>query len=216
MLLSIVLLSAWLAWSEANTTDRGPGGPVLVVTSTANPFTKYYAEMLRAEGLNAFTVMDISGLSKQPLDAFDVLILGEMILTPGQVTGIEDYVKKGGNLIAMRPDRKLAGLLGLTPTSSAVAEKYLLLNDVVESNGIVREPIQFHGAADTYDIADATSLATLYSSNETATTYPAITLRHVEKGQAAAFAFDLARSIVYTLRAIPIGRASCATPIQAA
>ncbi len=29
---------------------QGPGGPVLVVTSSANPFTTYYAEILRGEG----------------------------------------------------------------------------------------------------------------------------------------------------------------------
>src|SRR5262245_18835273 len=84
VLLNIILLSTWLAWSAANTTDRGPGGPILVVTSSFNPFTRYYAEILRAEGFNAFTVMDISGLSKQPLDDYDVLILGQMNLAADQ------------------------------------------------------------------------------------------------------------------------------------
>ena len=37
----------------------GPGGPVLVITSSANRFTEYFAEILRAEGLNAFNVVDI-------------------------------------------------------------------------------------------------------------------------------------------------------------
>ena len=40
--------------------DDGPGGPILVVSSSSNPFSRYYAEILRAEGLNAFTVRDIS------------------------------------------------------------------------------------------------------------------------------------------------------------
>ncbi len=31
---------------------QGPGGPVLVVTAAANPFTTYYAEILRGEGAN--------------------------------------------------------------------------------------------------------------------------------------------------------------------
>ncbi len=35
--------------------NEGPGGPILVVAASANPFTRYYAEILRAEGLNAFT-----------------------------------------------------------------------------------------------------------------------------------------------------------------
>ena len=39
----------------------GPGGPILLVTSTANPFSGYYAEILRAEGLNEFAVQDRDG-----------------------------------------------------------------------------------------------------------------------------------------------------------
>ena len=36
--------------------DEGPGGPILVIGSAANPFSRYYAEILRNEGLNEFTV----------------------------------------------------------------------------------------------------------------------------------------------------------------
>ena len=39
--------------------DHGPGGPILVITNSASPFSGYYAEILRAEGLNEFTVTDI-------------------------------------------------------------------------------------------------------------------------------------------------------------
>ena len=38
---------------------QGPGGPVLVVTDPGDPFGAYYAEILRAEGLNEFAVTDI-------------------------------------------------------------------------------------------------------------------------------------------------------------
>src|SRR5262249_18168795 len=39
---------------------QGPGGPVLVVTAAANPFSLYYAEILRNEGVNEFLTIDIS------------------------------------------------------------------------------------------------------------------------------------------------------------
>ena len=32
-----------------------PGDPILVITSSTNPFTGYLAEILKAEGLNEFT-----------------------------------------------------------------------------------------------------------------------------------------------------------------
>ncbi len=39
--------------------DEGPGGPILIVSSESNPFTRYYVEILRNEGLNAFIASDI-------------------------------------------------------------------------------------------------------------------------------------------------------------
>ena len=43
--------------------DEGPGGPILVISNAANPFSRYYAEILRAEGLNEFTATDISNVT---------------------------------------------------------------------------------------------------------------------------------------------------------
>ena len=50
--------------------NSGPGGPLLVITSSSNPFTNYYAEILRAEGLNLFAVSDISTLTMTALSEF--------------------------------------------------------------------------------------------------------------------------------------------------
>ena len=65
--------------------------------------------------------------------------------------------------------------------------------------------MQFHGTADRYTLSGATGVATLYSSESTATTNPAVTLRSVGSsgGQAAAFTYDLARSVVYTRQGNP-------------
>ena len=71
--------------------------------------------------------------------------------------------------------------------------------------GIVGETIQYHGTADRYTLGSASSVATLYSNAQTATVHPAVTLREVgaNGGQAAAFTFDLARSIVLTRQGNP-------------
>jgi hypothetical protein len=69
----------------------------------------------------------------------------------------------------------------------------------------VGSTIQFHGTADRYALNGATAVATLYSNATTATANPAVTLRAVgtSGGQAAAFTFDLARSVVYTRQGNP-------------
>jgi large repetitive protein len=202
---------AWTFTTQASPPPpptEGPGGPILVVAYPANPFSRYYAEILRAEGLNAFTVLDVSAVDATVLSGYDVVILGEMPLTAPQVTMLGTWVNAGGNLIAMRPDKQLASLLGLTDAASTLSEGYLLVSTgAAPGLGIVNQTMQFHGTADGYTLAAvtpaATTVATLYSSATTATPNPAVTLRTVGSGEAAAFAFDLARSIVYTRQGNP-------------
>jgi hypothetical protein len=197
---------SWSFTSVGSSPDQGPGGPILVITTPSNPFTRYYAEILRTEGFNTFAVQDISSVSGSSLTAFDVVILGEMPLTSSQVTMFSNWVNAGGNLIAMRPDKDLATLLGLTATTSTLANGYLLVNTASGAGlGIVNETVQFHSTADRYTLNGATSVATLYSNATTATANPAVTLRSVGSngGQAAAFTFDLARSIVYMRQGNP-------------
>ena len=133
-------------------------------------------------------------------------ILGDMALTAAQETMLETWVTAGGNLIAMRPDKDLAAFLGLTDAAATLSNGYLLVGSGAgPGQGIVHQTIQFHGTADRYTLNGATAVATMYSSATTATANPAVTLRSVGSngGQAAAFTFDLARSIVYTRQGNP-------------
>ena len=70
--------------------------------------------------------------------------------------------------------------------------------------GITGETMQFHGTADLWTGGGgATPVATLFSNASTSTASPAVTLRTVGAGQAAAFTYDLARSVVYTRQGNP-------------
>src|SRR5918997_2592602 len=188
--------------------EDDPGGPILVVGDESNPFSLYYAEILRNEGLNEFdTLKDSASLSAATLRGRDVVILGDVPLGGSQVTALEDWVRAGGNLIAMRPDANLTSLLGLSGPSGTLSEGYLRVNtSQAPGRGIVGETIQYHGAADRYSLSGgAREVAALYSSASTATSNPAVTLRDVgtNGGQAAAFTYDLARSVVYTRQGNP-------------
>lgn len=180
--------------------------PVLVVGTTSNAFTSYYTEIVRAEGFSGASYADLTTVNASVLASRDVVILGETPLTAAQVTMFADWVTAGGKLIAMRPDKQLAGLLGLTTTPNTLAEGYLLINtSQAPGAGLVSQTIQFHGTADRYTLSGATAVATLYSTSTVATANPAVTLRSVGAlgGQAAAFTYDLARSIVYTRQGNP-------------
>ena len=160
---------------------QGPGGPILVVTAPSATFGRYYAEILRNEGLNAFAVAaDISAVTPTALAAYDVVILGRMPLTTSQVTMLTDWVNSGGNLIAMEPHPMLAGLLGITPTGATLTNGYVLVDGTTPvGGGIANQTMQFHGTAQRNTLNGASSLATLYSNATTPTSNPAVTLRSV-------------------------------------
>jgi hypothetical protein len=118
------------------------------------------------------------------------------------VSTLSSWVSGGGNLIALRPDKQLASLLGLTDAGGSLSDAYLKVDTTAGTPGagIVGQTIQFHGAADRYTLNGAQAVATLYSNASTATSNPAVTLRSVGSngGQAAAFTYDLTRSVVQT------------------
>ena len=187
--------------------NQGPGGPILVITSTSTTFGKYYAEILRTEGLNEFSVSDIGPVTSTTLAAYDVVILaGPMTLSGAQVTMFTNWVNGGGNLIAMRPDPQLDSLLGLTSTAGTLTDVFGLVDTSTPAgNGIVSRAMQIHGIARAYTLNGATRVATLYTNPTTATSNPAVTVRNVgtSGGHAAAFAYDLATSVVYTRQGNP-------------
>lgn len=198
-----ILFGLW-AKPLAAAIPQPPGGPILLITNPSDPFSDYYQEILFNEGLNAFAVRPLSQVDAGVLAAHDVAILAQTPLNAAQVTMFSNWVAGGGRLIAMRPDKQLAGLLGLADASSTLAEAYLLIDtSKTPGEGLVNQTIQFHGTADRYTLAGAESLATLYANATTPTANPALALRTVGAGQAAAFTYDLARSVVYTRQGNP-------------
>ncbi|MEV6492488.1 DUF4082 domain-containing protein [Actinoplanes sp. NPDC051633] len=189
--------------------DQGPGGPVLVIKSTtagASGFTGFMAEVLRNEGLNEFATASLSAVTATTLNSYDVVILGATPLTAAQVSMFSTWVNAGGNLIALRPDKQLASLLGLTDAGSTLSEGYLKIDTAsAPGAGITADTMQYHGVADRYTLGTARAVANLYSTATTATTSPAVSLRAVGTagGHAAAFSFDLAQSLVYTRQGNP-------------
>ncbi len=185
---------------------EGSGGVILIVTAASNPFTRYYKEILLAEGFNMYHMVDISNITLIDLANYDVVILGQMPLNAVQASMFTNWVNGGGNLIAMYPDSKLSGLLGITAQNTSVAEKYFMVNNSIQpGQGIVGVPLQFHGTANLYNPSGAAIVATLYLNQSTSLNAPAVTLNAVGSlgGHAAAFLFDLARSVVYTRQGNP-------------
>lgn|GEM_PF-1049809 len=182
------------------TTDpnAAPGGPILVITDSSTS-SKYYTEILRTEGMNYYASKDISQVDAATLAAYKVVVMAEMTLSQPQADMLGTWVNGGGNLIAMRPDAKLAGLLGLTAAGTTRSNQYMLINTAsAPGTGLVNETIQFKGTADNYSLNGASAIASFYSDAATATSNPAVTTKSVgaKGGTAVAFAYDLAKSVI--------------------
>jgi len=202
--IAVLLLGALHGLIEA-AVPTAPGGPILVVTAGSTKYKDFYPEILRAEGLNAYATADVAQLNAATLSAYDVVVLAPVALNSTQVTALTDWVNAGGSLIALAPDAQLNTLLGVAPAAGgAVVNGYILVNTSgAPGNGIVNQTMQIHANANRYTLNGATSVATLYTNATTATTGPAVTLRTVGSGRAAAFAYDLVTSIVLTRQGNP-------------
>jgi hypothetical protein len=206
--LAVALVLGLAGRTTAAPPDSAPGGPIVVITSASNPFSQYYAEILRAEGLNEFALADISTVNPSMLANYDVAILGDLTPSPDEVTALTNWVEGGGNLIAMRPRQALGSLLGLSGlgTPLPAAGGYLQVDtSTAPGAGIVGDTIQYHGDADRWSLNGARSVAGLFTDASTSAGSPAVTLRNVgtHGGQAAAFTYDLARSVVTTRQGNP-------------
>ncbi len=183
--------------------------PILLVVNSAaaNKFGIYLGEILRAEGLNAYEVKQLSVLTAGDLAAHDVTILAETPLTASQAALFSTHVAGGGKLIAMRPDAQIAGLFGLSAPSGTYSDPYVqidataLLGAERPGEGLPTATLQTHGTAGRYTLNGGVQIARLYSNASTATVFPAVA--GSATGRTAAFAYDLAMSVVYTRQGNP-------------
>jgi hypothetical protein len=186
-----------------------PGGPILVVIPQTG-FGRYVPELLRAEGLDAFaTATPAAGLRTATLREHDTVVLAPGDVTRAQARTLARWVRSGGRLVALRPPARLAALLGLRRRGGTLDEGYLAIDTrTAPGRGLTAATMQYHGAADRYALvrgAGARAVATLYADATARTSAPAVTLRRVgtRGGQAAAFTYDLPRSVVQTRQGNP-------------
>jgi len=195
--------------NESGAMAEVPGGPILLITSKTNGFSHYYAEILRNEGFNEFDVKDLDQISASELAKYDIALIGEIPVDDGHARMLTDWVRGGGNLIAMRPSATLAESLGWNLSTSEADgpvqhSGYLRIDSKAPAGaGLFQQPIQFHGDAFRFVADKATTLASLYSDDRTATKFPAVSSMQVGSGNVIVFSYDLAKSIVYTRQGNP-------------
>ncbi len=180
------------------------GNPVAIVKGRGTPeYGGYYAEILRAEGISSFDVLELGDLSS--LSRYQLVVLAETPLSDAQAELLTDWVGAGGRLLSNRPDPHLSELLGIGPAKGTLAEGYLQVSRA--RWGVTDSALQFHGVADLHDALPGTSVeGKLLRASRADAGAPALTLRRnigPGGGQAAAVMFDLARSVIFTRQGNP-------------
>jgi hypothetical protein len=171
---------------------------ILIDDRVGNPFGLYWSEIMRTEGLNCFAMARLKDMQQSDLAQCDVVLLAEQSLLQPSVQLLSNYVANGGRLIAMRPDKQLASLLGVVAEAGSAVSGYMQI-DTAHSlgQGFTDTSLQFHGVADHYRLDGARAIAWLADKNNRHS-HPAVTQHQFGRGQAALWAFDLARSIALT------------------
>jgi len=197
--------------SSAVKVSAASPAPMLVIvdgSNSSNPYGNYLGEILRAEGLNAFVIQDLSLITLSELQNHSLAILAETTLTSNQAKMFTDYVNGGGRLLAMRPDAQIAGLFSLGSKAGTATERYVKFlnsaswNAEAPASGLPSSALQTHGTADRYNLATgAVMIAELYASRTSSDGYPAVV--GSANGRAAAFTYDLAKSVAYTRQGNP-------------
>ena len=180
---------------------------VLVNSNSDNPFSSYILEILDIEGFVSRDVFDLAAgdIVQAELNQYDIVILadvGSSADVSAQVAPLlERYVGGGGNLIALRPPKALANVFGLKSGTSLVnkraKDRYIAFSrDHFLAHDLPCNSLQFHGEMDLYMANDADVLAHVAGDLDQPTGFAAVSTRSHGRGKAAAFAYDLAGSVV--------------------
>jgi hypothetical protein len=79
-------------------------------------------EVLKTEGVPYFRLDSIDSLT-----GIKALVLGEMLFTASQVSALKGFVKRGGILVAVKPDGRLSRAFGLEDTCRTQKNGYIIL-----------------------------------------------------------------------------------------
>jgi large repetitive protein len=180
--------------------------PILVL-ATENEFGTYTGELLKAEGFNEFRMDSLTSqkVNASYLKQFDLVILADSKVSQAAKEMFFEFVKKGGNLIAFRPDPAIAELFGITPAGGNVADGYITIDASSDiGRSLTSRPVHFHGTADIYNVTKGTPIATIISGKRGTDISPAVVSNNYGKGHCVAFLYNLPKNIVLTRQGNPL------------
>ncbi len=184
-----------------------PDGPVLLLINQndSHPFGRYLAEILWAEGLNAFTAARLEDASAGLLAQYPCVILSAGSCSPAQVDMIAGYARGGGNLVVFQPDQALAEGLSLQIDPQSAGQTQVWTNpEHALAVGIAVQAMSVHVPCDAYQ-ADAGQVIMWrgLKGEAAGAARPAVVAQPFGAGRVVAWGYDLAENVVLTRQGNP-------------
>ena len=164
----------------------------------------YMAEILKTEGFLDFEVVGLRDLNADVLNKTGFLILTESRLNGHQLKEIPEWVKRGGLLVGLRPDPRLAEVFGVRYRFEGFETGYMRTNPQSRlGRQTETEALQLHTRPDLYDLQGAEAAFYVLRTPEASPKFPAITTHRLGKGRAVLSTYNLAKNIVWTRQGDP-------------
>jgi hypothetical protein len=183
--------------------------PILLLIDKEDPnvFSRYIAEILKAEGIFAFETIDISAgdLESRLINSYALVITATTSRNLQTFKSIlSGYVSNGGRLFMLSPPPEFDSLLGVKTTAGSLNDGYIQFDaGAAVARGLSKVPLQYFGTARQLRTTSSNVVAHLLTNDFRATPYSAAGINSFGKGKTGFLAFDLGRSIVIARQGKP-------------
>ncbi|MDP6356935.1 MAG: hypothetical protein QF473_17620 [Planctomycetota bacterium] len=171
---------------------------ILLIRSdqSENAYGRFTLEILKAEGLMGFEVVD---LARHPLPQFrpsDLLILSRCFLRKAELETVLAAVENGAGAVVLQPQQRLIEALGAQPMLRVVHPAFV---GVAQSYPGPSEPLQTHVPVQAHDLGASKhhweQIAETFTPDWANTGVPAVARARIGKGRLACFFYDLPEAV---------------------
>ncbi len=179
--------------------------PILILLNESSPqpnYCNYIAEILKTEGISEFETAPLSNLDRIILTNYSIIILPQThddndinLLADSHLSALRAYASSG-NLVAFRPDTRIADLFGVKWVSPQANDSRLRVSTSTRiGKSITPKDLNIHGHCDGYELDSRGVKIAAYA--------PGGATAIASRDHAIAFGYNLPANLVATRQGNP-------------
>jgi len=203
---AILILSCFILLFSATACSKEKQAAPILLLAGSKDFGAYTGEILKAEGFNEFITgsTESNKISRSFLAQFDLIIISEQSDDRRTWNLLRQYIRRGGNLIAIQPGQAQAGLFGIEKMPGKTGTTCIAIDtSSAEGKSLTGKRIQIHVNMDRFSLKTGKAVAWFCNKTDSVYEFPAVVTNSYGKGHTTAFLYDLPHNIVYTRQGNP-------------